>query len=97
MTASRNGWFNVRFIPTDTAENIPEQILSPAFKIENSEGIEPTVSPEITVSLSNGTVAVWGCESPVIDIYSLDGILLGHAVSYCIDALDFSYAIYFVK
>lgn len=73
---SENGWFDVRITLTDTEGNYQEQTLSPAFKIEERIGVETMMAPEIGVAIVNDNITVCGCENPIVQIYSTDGILI---------------------
>lgn len=94
---SENGWFDVRITLTDASGNYQEQILSPAFKIEECVGVETITAPEIGVTVANGNISIFGCENPVIEIYSTDGILLKRISSKNIAASEYSHGIYIVN
>lgn len=94
---SENGWFDVRITLTDAAGNFQEQTLSPAFKIDSSVGVETITSPEIAVSVANGSITVCGCENPLIEVYTPDGILLSRAASSNINVTEFAHGIYLIN
>lgn len=94
---SENGWFDVRITLTDAAGNYQEQILSPAFKIENNVGIETITALEIGVIATNENITIYGCDNPVIEIYSADGILHNRVEGKTVDVTGLNHGIYFVN
>lgn len=94
---SENGWFDVRITLTDASGNYQEQTLSPAFKIDSCVGVETMMYPEIAVAVANGKISVTGCENPVIEVYSADGIRLNGVNRESIDISQFRHGIYLVN
>lgn len=94
---SENGWFDVRITLTDEAGNYQEQTLSPAFKIDSCVGIETLTYPEINVVITNGKLSVIGCENPIIEVYSADGIKLTHLNGESLDVTKLGQGIYMVN
>lgn len=94
---SNNGWFDVRITLTDADGNFQQQTISPAFKIDENVGVETIYASEIVVAFANGFVSVCGCEHPIIEIYSPNGILLKRVISSKADVSEFSHGIYLVN
>lgn len=94
---SENGWFDVRITLTDAAGNFQEQTLSPAFKIEESVGVEIVSSQNITVTVEDKIIKIGGCNNPVVDMYSPDGLLIKNVNSDNVDVSDLTHGIYIVN
>ena len=94
---SENGWFDVRITLTDASGNYQEQTLSPAFKIDSCVGVDRVAYPEIAVSVTNGNIMVLGCQNPVVEVYSADGIMLNRVNGQYVEAAQLGHGIYLVN
>lgn len=95
--ASENGWFDVRIRLTDASGNYQEQTLSPAFWIEENVGVGEIVGNAVSVALSDGKITVSGCENPMIEVYSADGMSVCRVSGISADVTSLESGIYVVS
>lgn len=95
--ASENGWFDVRIKLTDASGNYQEQTLSPAFWIEENVGVGEIVGNAVSMALSDGKITVSGCENPMIEVYSADGMSVCRVSGISADVTSLESGIYVVS
>ncbi|MGN1245790.1 MAG: T9SS type A sorting domain-containing protein [Muribaculaceae bacterium] len=96
-TLSPNGWFDLRITLTDESDNVQQQVISPAFKIDLLTGIASVSSDGISVYARDKQIVVAGASEPAVEVYSLGGSKVLKAVGSSIDATALTQGIYVVK
>lgn len=70
---SADGWYDLRISLRDAVGNTQEQIISPAFFLESTTGVNDNNSDSMCLTISGRTISCNGTESPYIEIFAADG------------------------
>ena len=83
---SANGWFDLRLTLTDKAGNKMVQTISPAFRINANAGVDTTAANGLRIISDGGRLTVCGGEIAGIELYGIDGRLVGASSCNTLDA-----------
>lgn len=72
---SPNGWYDLRFLFTDSSGNTMQQTISPAFCIESMSSVSPvTTGHGITFRKERHTLHILGTSAPLVEIHTMSGL-----------------------
>ncbi|MDE5876600.1 MAG: hypothetical protein K2H47_03785 [Muribaculaceae bacterium] len=68
---STTGWYDLKVVMTDEAGNTQSQIISPAFHVDSTIGVNTLNTPQTTFTVENGTI--YASDGNTVEVYNISG------------------------
>lgn len=91
-----DGWFSVKISMKDASGNINEQIIAPAFQIDEQAGVARLAADMQSLSYSNGVVSMKG-DACMMRVFNAQGAQMAAAFGNSISLKSMAAGVYIIK